>query len=457
MGRLFGTNGVRGVVNEDLTAELALRLGKAIGAFFKGTLVVASDTRDSGGMIKAAVVSGLMSTGVNVVDIGITPTPALQHYVRTHENASGGVMITASHNPPEFNGIKCIGPTGQEVTRDAEDRIEAIYQEDIGCCGWNEVGTVTYDGTATESYVNAVIKHVDINAIRDANITVVLDCANGAACVSAPLLLRKLGVRAITLNANPQGDFPGHPSEPVPENLKDMITLVTSSKADLGIAHDGDADRTVFISGDGEYVSGDKSMSLIAQYILSERKGLVVTPVSSSSMVEETVINAGGTVMYTAIGSPVVAKAMFEHKAIFGGEENGGLIFPEHQLCRDGAMAAAKMIECVVKKGKLSEQLGRLPVYHIEKRKISCPNSLKAPLVRHLKEMYKDVRTDLTDGLKMIYDDGWALMRPSGTEPKFRIFSESKNRDVALQRANELEIKAIEFVERVTRSDTDGV
>ncbi|MCL1984135.1 MAG: phosphoglucosamine mutase, partial [Methanomassiliicoccaceae archaeon] len=340
MARLFGTNGVRGVVNEDLTVDIAIRLGKAIGLFFGKSVAIASDTRNSGSMFKSAVSSGLMSVGVDVVDLGMTPTPSLQYYVGTHE-VMGGVMITASHNPPQFNGIKCVGPTGRELTRDEEEEIESLFSGDAECNTWDSIGMLTIDNTATEDYVDAVIRHVDTEKIREAGFTAVLDCANGAAFRSAPMLLEKLGVRSVTLNANPQGDFPGHPSEPTEENLKDLISLMRTVKADIGIAHDGDADRTVFIADDGNFVSGDKSLAIMSRYVLGDSKGQVVTPVSSSSMVEEVVRAAGGTVIYTAVGSPKVAKMMIDSKAIFGGEENGGLIFPEHQLCRDGAMSVA--------------------------------------------------------------------------------------------------------------------
>lgn len=449
MGRLFGTNGVRGVVNEGLTIELAVKLGKAIGTYLGDAVAIASDTRDSGSMIKAAVSAGLMSVGVNVIDLGIVPTPAMQYYVGSHDDVHGGVMITASHNPPEFNGIKCVGPTGQELVREAEGEIESLFEGDIGCKGWDSVGLTEYRDTAIEDYVDAVIEGVDAEVIRNADLTVALDCANGAAHRSTPLLLSRLGVRAITLNANPQGDFPGHPSEPTEDNLKDLIAVMGSTGADLGIAHDGDADRTIFISDKAEYVSGEKGLAVIAGYMISKEKGLVVTPVSSSSVVEDVAERAGGTVMYTAVGSPVVAKAMSENGAVFGGEENGGMIFPKHQLCRDGAMTVAVMLECIAKKGKLSVLIEGLPEYHFEKRKIDCPNDLKDPLLAYLKDSAKGTKADLTDGLKLIFDDGWVLTRPSGTEPKFRIFSESKDKDTALRRADEFENRAKEFVQRM--------
>jgi len=376
----------------------------------------------------------------------------MQYFVGTHDDVVGGVMITASHNPPQFNGIKCVGPTGRELTRSDEEKIESLYSEEMECKGWDSVGLISYDGSATESYVDAVIAHVDQDAVKNAKLTVILDCANGAAFRSAPLLLSKLGIRAITLNANPQGDFPGHPSEPTEDNLKDLIALTRTTNADLGIAHDGDADRTVFIDDLGKFVNGDKSLSIMAKYLLSKNKGLIVTPVSSSSMVEDAVKAAGGTVKYTAVGSPTVAKAMFDNNAVFGGEENGGLIFPEHQFCRDGAMTVAKMLECIVKEGRLSKQIAELPVYHTEKRKIDCPNDRKCALLDHLTSLNKGNRTDDTDGLKIIYEDGWVLVRPSGTEPKFRIYSESRTEEVAVKRADDTEAAAKEYMERFSGS-----
>ena len=446
MSRLFGTNGVRGVVNEDLTVDLAVRLGRAAGLHFNGKTAIASDTRSSGSMVKSAVAAGLMSVGADVVDLGVTPTPSLQYFVGTHD-ATGGIMITASHNPPQFNGIKCVGPTGRELTREDEEKIESVCSGSIKCSKWDSVGVMTHDSSATENYVNAVTEHVDADAIRDAELTAVLDCANGAAFRSAPLLLSRLGVRTITLNANPQGDFTGRPSEPTEDNLNDIISLMRSTKADLGIAHDGDADRTVFISDNGRFISGDESLSIMARYILSKRKGPVVTPVSSSSMVEEVTKTAGGTMIYTAVGSPAVAKTMLEHDAVFGGEENGGMIFPEFQLCRDGAMAVARMLECVVKKGPLSKQAGELPKYHLKKRKVDCPDNLKKALLDHLRSLSEGADIDSTDGLKILYKDGWVLVRPSGTEPTFRIYSESKKEDVAVQRANATETEARNYLE----------
>lgn len=447
--RMFGTNGVRGIVNEDMNAELALQMGKAIGKFFGGSVAIATDSRVSGDMIKAAVSAGLMATGCTVVDLGIVPTPAIQYYVKTNDDAVGGVMITASHNPPMFNGIKCIDGDGTEMPREKEEEIEILYASDIPCRPWNEIGTIETYGTAGEEYIDAVLSHVDVAAIRKAKLTAVVDCANGAACVTTPLLMKKLGVRAVTLNADIQGEFPGHLSEPTAENLKDLLALTKFVGADLGCAHDGDADRAVFATNTGEFVPGDKSLSLIAKTtVTADKGGIIVTPVSSSSMVEEVVTNAGGKLVYTAVGSPVVARRMMAESSKFGGEENGGLIFAEHQYCRDGAMTIAKMLESIVKFGPLVKQLEELPVYYTDKRKIECPNNRKNDLIEAMKEKFSPGnKVDLTDGMKILFSDGgWVLLRPSGTEPIFRIYSESKDKSIAENRCAEFEEAAKEFM-----------
>ncbi|MDR1690393.1 MAG: phosphoglucosamine mutase [Candidatus Methanoplasma sp.] len=444
--RLFGTNGVRGIINEDMTSDLALQMGKAIGTVMGGTVAIATDTRLSADMIKMAVSAGIMSVGVSVVDLGILPTPAIQYYVKTHDNVTGGVMITASHNPPQFNGIKCISADGTEASRVEEENIEERYSKEIPCVAWNQVGDMCRMSGAGEEYVDAIVSKVDSESIRKAGLTACLDCANGAAYETAPLLLKKLGVRTITINCNPQGEFPGHPSEPTEENLRDLLSLTKATGSAIGIAHDGDADRCVFITGDGEFVSGDKSLALISKYVLSKKKGLVVTPVSSSSLVEEVVKESGGTINYTAVGSPVVARKMIETGAVFGGEENGGLIFPEQQYCRDGGMTVAKMLECIVAEGPLKDQIAKLPVYYTVKRKIECPNDAKKHVLEYIAEASAGAKIDNTDGTKIIFDDGWILARPSGTEPAFRIYSESKDEKVAEERADKYEKLVREYL-----------
>jgi len=440
MTKLFGTNGVRGVINQDMSVELALDVGRAIGTFMQGKVAIATDSRTSADMLRALVSGGMTSAGSSVVDLGMLPTPALQYYVK-NSGVKGGVMITASHNPPEFNGIKCVDHDGTEMPRKKEEVIERIYGDrEFATPSWKDVGSITHLEGVGASYANAIRRAVDRFKIAEAKLNVVLDCANGAGAITSPGLLDSLGVRAITLNGNPQGTFPGHPSEPTPENLKDLVAVVKATGADLGIAHDGDADRTIFVDDRGNYVYGDQSLSVVASHMVQENEGgIVVTPVSTSSCLEEVVRKHNGQVIYTKVGAPIVARRMMEVQAVFGGEENGGLIFPEHQYCRDAAMTMAKMLEIIAKKGPLSELLKEVPRYCLDKRKLSCPEDKKEWVLEQVEAYFADQRTDATDGIKIFFEGGWSLVRPSGTEPIFRIYSEGKDENTARRCGDECE------------------
>ena len=343
MQKLFGTNGVRGISNESMTPEMALRLGKAIGTYFQGNIVIATDTRTSNEMLKDSVISALISTGCNVFDAGIAPSPALQYYVK-ESDADGGVIITASHNPPEFNGIKVVDGDGAELAREKEEEIEKLYfEERFRVAAWNEIGKV-YDMDVLDFYIEGVLSKVDVDKIREKKFRVVLDCGNGAGCYTMPYIMQQVA-DVITLNAQPDGNFPGRNPEPTPENIEALMKMVRECKADVGIAYDGDADRAIFVDENGNYIYGDKTLAIMAGYMVEKKGGSIVTPVSTSSCVEEYVKSKGGDVIYTKVGAPIVARKMMEVGATFGGEENGGLIFPEHQYCRDGGMASVAILE----------------------------------------------------------------------------------------------------------------
>ncbi len=434
--RMFGTNGVRGIANEYLSCELALRMGRCIGKVLGPRIAMACDTRVTSDMIRSALSAGLMSVGTDVLDLGVVPTPALQLYIKEHHEITGGVMITASHNPPEFNGIKCISGDGTECPPEEERRIEDLYDEDVPTVGWKDVGSILRISNAAEDYVRSIVSKVDSESIKEAGFTVVVDCANGASVETTPMLMKELGVRAITINGNPQGEFPGHPSEPTEDNLSALKKMVVDLGADLGIAHDGDADRCVFIAGDGRYISGDAALAILSRHLLKKEGGNSVTvTVATSAVVESTVASCGGDVVYTAVGSPIVSRAMRDNGSIFGGEENGGLIFASHQYCRDGAMGAAVMLECILSEGPLPEQLDSLPRYYTVKKTAYCPDELKQTVTDEISSNHADCKINRMDGLRIDFDDGWVLLRPSGTEPKYRIYSESRDRDTAEQRA----------------------
>ncbi len=462
MTKLFGTNGIRGVVNEEMTSELALSIGGSIGNYLaklgkkNPKVAIGTDARISNHMLKTACTSGLLSTGCDVTDLGILPTPTLQYAVKERD-FDLGVIITASHNPPQFNGIKVIDGDGTELAKNQEEEIENIYfGGKIEKSSWDGIGKFLVWNGAIDLYKKSIISKVNVKSIKSRKLHVVVDCGNGAGCVVAPSLLKELGCKVTEINCEMNGLFGGRPSEPVPENLKELMKTVKEVGADLGVAQDGDADRAIFVDDKGRYVYGDRSFALIAKHIVKERGGgVVVTPVSTSSALEDVVMEEGGTVVYTKVGSPIVARAMKKLNAVFGGEENGGLIFPEHQYCRDSAMTMAKMIELLSMENKsLSEMLNDLPKYEIVKVKTPCPNKKKEKVMKFILEQVREDSSikeiDETDGVKIYMDNGWVLIRPSGTEPIFRVFAESKSKE----KAEELVDRYKKLVDKATLSIT---
>lgn len=451
-GRLFGTNGVRGVANVELTPDLALRLGKAVASWLpKGSLVgVGRDARTTGPMLAQATLAGLLSSGARVVELGIAPTPAFQYYAKVRPDVKAVLIVTASHNPPEFNGIKLIVEDGTEASHDEESAVEELYHADrFRALPWNEVAQPTQDGSVNETYRNAIESRVDRERIRARKLKVVVDTGGGPGGLVTPTLLRDLGCHVVSLFEALDGAFRGRKSEPTEENLDELKAAVVRERADLGVAHDGDADRCIFVDEKGAYVSGDASLALFARSALQRHPGgAVCTPVSTSSLLDEVVRASGGRVLATAVGSPIVARVMIREKAVFGGEENGGCIFPEHQYCRDAAMTAARMVELLAVTGQpLSALVATLPKYFVTKLKFPVPEAKKQPVLASLRswvaQQYPQARVDTTDGLKVFLKEGWVLIRPSGTEPIYRVFAESK-------RADQAEELAQTFVRRAT-------
>lgn len=453
---LFGPGGVRAVVNRDLTPEVALGLGRAVGITLGGTVALATDARDSARMVRSAMVAGMMAVGSDVVDLGMIPTPALQYYVREHPDVCGGVMVTASHNPQEYNGMKLVLADGKEATTQDEAELESSYALEDRDKGWDGVGRIRRESGALADYVDAIVSNVDADAIREAHLTVCVDCACGAASVSTPMLLKRLGVRSITIGCDPIG-YPHRESDPTEENLSALMDLVVSSKADLGVAHDGDGGRAVFIDDTGRFLNGAVSGAIVAKSILAETKGKVVTPVSSSKVLEDTVVACGGLVKYTEVLSFEVVRKMEENLAVFGVEEHGGMVFPKMQMCRDGGMALAKVLEIVAKGGPLSAMVSQLPSYTTLKVKIPCPDELKTQVMETLHEDMESVgsQLDVTDGVKVTLNDGWVLVRASTTEPCIRVFSESKDPGTAERILSEYSRRVKDLVRGLTGSSRE--
>jgi phosphomannomutase/phosphoglucomutase len=427
VGELFGTNGVRGIANVELTPEMALNLGRTIATIKDGDIAVAGDTRISTPMLKSAVLSGITSCGSNAIDLGIAPTPALQYYVKV-KDVDGGVIVTASHNPREYNGIKFVNSDGTEFTREMDQESERVYKsKTFRIAEWRDVGQI-YRDDCNKLYIDGIKKSVESERIAEKKFRVVVDCGNGASVFTTPILLRELGCEVITINSHPDGTFPQRNSEPEEKNVWLLKETVKATNANLGIAHDGDADRATFVDERGEFIPEDVMLALMAKHYVRKRKGKVVTPVSSSKCVEDAVVEEGGEVVYTAVGSPVVVKVMKEIDAVFGGEGNGGLIFPEFQLTRDGGMSSAKVLELMaIENRPISELVGEIPRYYTLKEKMPCKDKIK--LLEGLKLEFPSA--NFTDGARIDYEDGWILIRPSGTEPIVRVFAEAKTKSMA--------------------------
>lgn len=377
--------------------------------------------------LKSALKAGLLASGCDVVDLGILPTPALQYIVKNHFD--GGAVITASHNPPEYNGVKVIDSDGTEFSDEDTIILEGIlFSEDFDVKDWKEVGGDSSAPEMLEEYIEAVCSRFEEPADKP---IVAVDPGSGPACLTTEKILSRMGCRVFTINGQMDGFFPGRLPEPSPEGLKPLAELVIATGASFGVAHDGDADRAVFIDEKGDYLEENEEFALMLKYACQNNPdGVVVTPVSTSRLADLIAVEYGCRVEYTRVGSISVARKMIElaengENVVFGGEGNGGLIFPEHQHCRDGGMTAAAMASLISKEGKtLSELRAELPKLVMLKDKIYSDNHKE--IMQKISESFPGDEIDPTDGIRINRADGsWALIRPSGTEPFMRIYVEA--------------------------------
>src|SRR5208283_4055913 len=379
---------------------------------------------------------GLTATGCKVFFAGMAPTPALQYAVKNHQ-MDGGVIITASHNPPEYNGIKVIWSDGIETSHEQEVEIENIYFDNkIVFAEWDKLGTSQEMPGINDEYIQAIKKQVDPQKIAEKHFHVLVDAANSVGGLTAPQLLRELGCKVTTINANIDGTFPGRLPEPRPESLTDLSLTVKAIGADLGVAFDGDADRSIFVDENGVIYWGDKTFAVIIKQFLIENPGAkIVTPVSSSTLIKDTVEAYKGELIWTKVGSVTVSQKMKELNAKLGGEENGGVFYGPHQAVRDGAMTTALLLDIMAQTGKsLSALVAEQPQYFLEKGKIECPDDKKEVLLKKILEQVKGENISTIDGVKIWFSDNSAiLIRPSGTEPVFRLYAEAKNQEKALK------------------------
>ncbi|NJE46729.1 phosphoglucosamine mutase [Thermococcus sp. GR7] len=446
MGKYFGTSGIREIVNEKLTPELALNVGRALGTYLGGgTVVVGRDTRTSGGMLKRALISGLLSTGVDVIDIGLAPTPLTGFAIKLY-GADAGVTITASHNPSQYNGIKVWQPNGMAYTPEMENQLEAIIDSgNFRKAAWNEIGKVR-TADPKEEYLREALRIVHL----DNSYTVVIDSGNGAGSILSPYLQRELGNKVISLNSHPSGFFVRE-LEPNAKSLAMLAKTVKAMKADVGIAHDGDADRIGVVDDQGNFVEYEVMLSLIAGYMLRKfGKGKVVTTVDAGFALDDYIKPLGGEVLRTRVGDVAVADELAKHGGIFGGEPSGTWIIPQWNLTPDGIFAGALVLEMIDRLGPISELAKEVPRYVTLRAKIPCPNGKKAramEIIAHeaLKSFDYERLIDI-DGVRIENGDWWILFRPSGTEPIMRITLEAHTKEKAkelMEKAERLVKEAI--------------
>lgn len=443
MGKLFGTNGVRGVFSEDFTLEFVHDLVLAISTYFKeGTILVGYDGRDSSKVISKIVCSTLNSAGINSDLAGLVPTPCLE-FATKKLGYNGGIMITASHNPPEYNGIKPVASDGVEFSREDENVVEEIFFQKNWNQNTSKFGSTKNDDRAIQTYLDGIKSQVDVSKIRTKSLKVVLDLGNGAQAVTAIKLCEQLGCTVITINQEIDGTFSGRGPEPTPYNLEELSSTVVNNNADLGIAFDGDGDRSIFCDYTGTLLSGDKSALLLSNYLLKKNpNSKVVTCINSGNSIDEIVRQTNSTVTRTKVGSVEVSRKMLTENALIGFEENGGFMFGKHNHVRDGGMTLALFLEFLASSTKdVDEELAALPPSFTTKDKISCKKEDVDMIISKLLAEFPSA--DTTDGIKIVFDKkNWVMVRPSGTEPIIRIYAESDSE-------KNLEILMKEYIQKI--------
>lgn len=436
---IISVSGVRGTVGSALEPSQLTRFATAFGTLIKGgPVVVGRDTRTSGPMVHHAVFAGLIATGCQVIDVGVCPTPTVLLMSKAL-NAGGSLVITASHNPIDWNGIEFASESGRLLGEAERTRLMEVYESgDFELAAWDKQGRVKLVDTAVEQHIAGVLDcdWVLRDQTQSHGLKVVIDCGNGAGSVISPCLLRALGCEVVELNCVPDGYFP-RPAEPTPDALDQLCDAVKSESADLGLAHDGDADRLVLVSEQGIPLSSEYTFALTAEFLLNKRKGDIVATVSTSRMLDDVADRHGVQLHRTPVGVGYVVEKMRETAAVIGGEGTGGVIYPELQYTTDGIASIAAIIQFLAESRPLtvSEVIGSIPSYAICKEKLEVPSQQVADVVLQLAiEAYTDETLDLADGVKRVWEDRWVNIRKSGTEPVIRVFSEA----LTLEEAQEL-------------------
>ena len=445
---IVSVSGVRGEVGVSLDVRTITQFAMAFGTFVGGrTVVIGRDSRTSSRTVRHAVLAGLFATGCHVIDVGLCPTPTGLLMAKTL-GAQGSITITASHNPVTWNGIEFASASGHLLTQAERDELMRIYEtEDFALSPWNEQGTLETCDEAVGYHLDQILcsPWLAPDLIRNAALKVVIDAGNGAGSVISPSLLRRLGCRVVELNCVADGHF-RRPAEPTPEALDALCKTVIASGADIGFAHDGDADRLVVVTERGVPLSGEWTLAFIADFMLRKTKGDVVATVSTSRMLDDIAANHSVTLHRTKVGVGWVVEKMHEVHAAIGGEGTGGVIYPDIHYTTDGIASIAAIAQHLAESGATVTQLVEsMPHYQMCRKKLEIPSQeLATHLVDLALEVYKgasdvgaEPQLELTDGVKRVWNDRWVNIRPSGTEPVIRVFSEAPTFTVAEQLCDE--------------------
>ena len=436
-GLMVSVSGIRGRVGFALTPDVVARYAAAFGAWSLSRggsriIVVGRDSRVSGAMFHRIVVGTLQLVGCEVVDIGLTTTPGCQLAVE-HHHAAGGVMLSASHNPIEWNALKLIGSSGLFLEASEGLAMRALLETGIGYATWDAIGGVTLDGDVATRHIDSVLAlpYVDVQAIRARRFKVALDCVRGAGATIMPALLERLGCEVVAINMEPDGRFPREP-EPIPQNLTALEALVRESGADVGFAVDPDVDRLALVSDAGKAIGEDYTLALAARLVLRHRKGPIVTNLSTSLLIDDVAREAGVDAVRAPVGEVNVAVRMRALNAPIGGEGNGGVILPEVHLGRDAPIGTALILQLLLEEQRsLSALVASLPRYVIVKDKLARPNASLDTVYGALRSAFPDASVDTQDGLRLSWQDRWVHVRPSGTEPIVRVIAEGPTEEAA--------------------------
>jgi phosphomannomutase len=433
-------SGLRGIAGENLSASVAADYGRAFGSYLKSvqaekdkkpSVCMGRDTRPSGQMLKSAVIEGLRSVGTNVVDLGIVTTPGVA-IITIEMKCSGGVIVTASHNPAPYNGIKILLANGIAPPPDTAERIRRYFVErNFATVNDSSFGTVTTSGRSDAVHIGKVLSIIDSKTIAAKNFKVVLDSVNGAGGRVTKRLLAELNCNVTAINDEPTGVF-AHTPEPTAANLTALCDVVKSTGAQIGFGQDPDGDRLAIVDENGTCIGEEYTVALAAKYAFSKRAGTAATNLSTSRMIDDIAAEGGGRVIRTAVGEANVGAAMIENNCIVGGEGNGGVIDLRVSPVRDSLVGIALVLQLVAETSKtisqLAEEIGR---YFMIKDKFTADSSQAQRVLDLVKETFADARLDTTDGCRFDFDAGWLHVRASNTEPVVRVIAEAKNQATA--------------------------